>query len=190
MRIKDDEKVTRIYKAAVKVVNQDGFYGSSMAKIASEAEVSAATIYLYFENKEDMLNKLYIDLKSRLVNSYLNEETNTTPSKSLFRSIWINHYQYITNNPEEYNFLENFSNCPLIQRIDNEQKKDYCSSFDRLFDQAKSANLIKPMDNDIIYSLLFAPISSLVKKNKLQEKPISANELLGIFEASWNSICV
>jgi hypothetical protein len=33
MRVKDDEKVNRIYRAAIKVVNANGFQGSSMSKI-------------------------------------------------------------------------------------------------------------------------------------------------------------
>ena len=58
MRIKDEDKVIRIYQAAIKVVNSDGFQGSSMSKIAKQAGVSPATIYLYFENKDDMIKKL------------------------------------------------------------------------------------------------------------------------------------
>lgn len=188
MRIKDDEKVTRIYKAAIKIVNQDGFQGSSMSKIAKQADVSAATIYLYFENKEDMLNKLYIHLKSRMGNSYFHDDMDLNPSKSLYRTIWINHYQYIINNLEEYNFIENFSNCPLIERIDKEKKLDYCPAFDVLFEKSKSLRLIQPLKNDVIYSLLFAPISSLVKKNKSLQTTIPTNELIQIFEASWKSI--
>ena len=38
MRVKDDEKVVRIYQAAIKVINQDGFQGSSMSKIAELAD--------------------------------------------------------------------------------------------------------------------------------------------------------
>jgi len=57
MRLKDEDKISRIYRAAIQVINKDGFQGSSMSKIANEADVSAATIYLYFENKDDMLKK-------------------------------------------------------------------------------------------------------------------------------------
>lgn len=189
MRIKDEQKVYRIYQAATAVVNREGFQGSSMTKIASEANVSAATIYLYFQNKEDMLNKLYIEMKSKLGNSYFQEGMDLLPSKGTFRTIWINHYQYIMANLEEYIFLENFSNCPLVQQIDKKYNLDYCPTFESLFDQSKAAKLILPIDNDIIYSLLFAPISSLVKKTKMAGKTISTNDLIQIFESSWKSVC-
>jgi len=188
MRVKDEEKVTRIYLAAMKVINREGFEGSSMSKIAKAADVSAATIYLYFENKEDMLNKLYIHLKSKMGHSYFQDGTNLTPSKGTFRTIWLNHYQYITDNIEEYNFLENFSNCPLINKIDKENTSDYCPVFESLFEESKTSRLLQPLHNDMIYSLLFAPISSLVKKMKSQGTVISTNDLIQIFEASWRAV--
>jgi len=188
MRLKDDSKVARIYIAAMMVINREGFEGSSMAKIAKEADVSAATIYLYFENKEDMLNKLYIYLKGRMGHSYFNKEMDLSASKGTFRTIWLNHYQYILDNIDEYNFLENFSNCPLIERIDKENTLDYCPTFELLFQNSKSSGLLQSIHNDIIYSLLFSPISYMVKKSKSNGVVISPNDLIQIFEASWRAV--
>ena len=188
MRVKDDNKVARIYSAAIMVINHEGFEGSSMSKIAKKADVSAATIYLYFENKEDMLKKLYIYLKGRMGHSYFNSELDLSSSKGTFRTIWLNHYQYILDNIEEYNFLENFSNCPLIERIEKENTLDYCPTFESLFQNSKTAGLLQNIHNDIIYSLLFAPISYMVKKSKSTGIAISTNELIQIFEASWRAV--
>jgi len=189
MRLKNEDKVTRIYKAAMLVINREGFEGSCMSKIAKEADISAATIYLYFENKEDMLNKLYVHLKSKMGHSYFRDGTDLTPSKGTFRTIWLNHYQYIIDNIEEYNFLENFSNCPLINHVDKENTLDYCPVFETLLEQSKKTGLLQPMNNDMIYSLLFAPVSYLVKKSRTYGTTISANEFMQIFEASWRAVC-
>ena len=80
MRVKDEDKVKRIYRAAMQVINREGFQGSSMTRIATEANVSAATIYLYFENKDDMLKKLFIELKTNMGHSYFREGISLTPS--------------------------------------------------------------------------------------------------------------
>jgi len=188
MRVKDDEKVNRIYYAAMKVVNSNGFQGSSMSKIANEANVSAATIYLYFENKDDMIKKLFIHLKSKMGHSYFNEDNDLSPSKGTYRALWLNHYQYIMENMEEYNFLENFSNCPLIEKIEKEYKLDYCSTFESLFDKSKSNGLLQNLNNDLLFSLLFSPISYLVKKSKSDGNSLTTIQLIEIFEASWRAI--
>jgi len=189
MRVKDEEKVTRICHAAMMVINREGFEGSSMSKIACEAAVSAATIYLYFENKEDLLNKLYVHLKSKMGHSYFPDGAELTPSKGTFRTLWLNHYQYIIDNIEEYNFIENFSNSPLIARIDKENTLDYCPAFASLFEQSKKIGLLQPMNNDLIYCLLFAPVSYQVKKYKAFAVTISTDELIQTFEASWRAVC-
>lgn len=188
MRIKEEEKVNRIYRAAIKVINLEGFQGSSMSKIATDANVSPATIYLYFMNKDDMIKKLYIQLKLKMGKSYFSTESDLSPSKGTFRTIWLNHYQYVIENIEEYNFLENFSNSPLIDHVEKEFNVDYCPVFESLFNNSKSAKLIQPLHNDIIYSLLFAPISQMVKKSKSLDTILSTNELIQIFEASWRAV--
>ena len=189
MRVKDEEKVNRIYRAAMKVVNSDGFQGSSMSKIAKEADVSAATIYLYFENKDDMIKKLFIHLKSGMGNSYIKDTNDLASSKGTFRTIWLNHYQYIMDNMEEYNFLENFSNCPLIERIEKEYKPDYCSVIESLFEKSKSNGLLQNLSNDVLYSLLFLPVNYLVKKSKSNGITLNTSDLIDLFEASWRAIC-
>lgn len=188
MRLKDDEKITRIYNAAMKVVNRDGFEGSCMAKIASEADVSPATIYLYFENKEDMINKLFLHLKNKQLEAYTEKEADLTPSKGTFRTIWMNHYRHITTQTDEYEFLENFSNSPLISKIDPESLPDYCPALDRLFDIAKQSGLIFPLPNQMLYSLLFAPVNHLVKKRDNTSQPLPVTELIQLFDASWKAI--
>ena len=55
MRKKDSAKYQRIIDAATKIFAKKGFYKAKVAEIAKEARVADGTIYLYFENKEDIL---------------------------------------------------------------------------------------------------------------------------------------
>lgn len=56
---KDNEKYHRIIDAATKVFARNGFYQSKIAQIAKEAGVADGTIYIYFENKDDILISLF-----------------------------------------------------------------------------------------------------------------------------------
>ncbi len=53
------EKYKAIIEAAVKVIAENGYHNSQVAKIAKEAGVADGTIYLYFKNKEDLLISLF-----------------------------------------------------------------------------------------------------------------------------------
>lgn len=188
MRVRDEDKIPRIYKAAIKVINRDGFEGSAMSKIAAEAGVCPATIYLYFDNKKDMLNKLFMHIKERLGKSYFAENTELTVTKGTFRNIFLSHYQYIIENTDEYIFIENFRNSPLIEHVDKEFRLDYCPMFESLFIRSKNEKLLKDLNNDIIYSLLFSPLNYLVKQFISQKTSLSTKDLIDIFEASWRAI--
>ena len=58
-RQKNNNKHQRIIQAAVKVFAQKGFYQAKVSEIARAAGVADGTIYLYFQNKDDMLISLF-----------------------------------------------------------------------------------------------------------------------------------
>lgn len=59
MAKKSGEKYRAIIEAAVKVIAENGYHNSQVSKIAREAGVADGTIYLYFQNKEDVLISLF-----------------------------------------------------------------------------------------------------------------------------------
>ena len=61
------EKRERILKAAIEVFAQKGFYATRVSEIASAAGVADGTIYLYFENKDDVLVSIFEDRIGKLL---------------------------------------------------------------------------------------------------------------------------
>jgi hypothetical protein len=61
---KSKEKRAALLQATLQLINQGGIQEASMAKVAKLANVSPGTIYLYFENKQDLVNQLYLSIKS------------------------------------------------------------------------------------------------------------------------------
>ena len=57
MRTRDYEKQQRIKEAMVRLILREGINGASVSKIAREAGVSPATIYIYYTSKEDLLQR-------------------------------------------------------------------------------------------------------------------------------------
>ncbi len=53
-----EAKQQRILDATVRCVRQKGFHATSMGDIAREAKISVGVIYLYFENKEAILEAI------------------------------------------------------------------------------------------------------------------------------------
>ena len=65
MRFKDEDKRQRIKDALVRLILRDGIDGVSVSKIAREAGVSPATIYVYYDSKEEMLAEVFREYSRR-----------------------------------------------------------------------------------------------------------------------------
>ena len=63
-RRRTDDKRQRILQAAVKVFARKGYHGARVSEIARKADVADGTIYLYFQNKEDILVSLFDEIMS------------------------------------------------------------------------------------------------------------------------------
>jgi len=59
MKSRNGDKYQRIINAATKIFARKGFFNSKISDIAKEAQVADGTIYLYFENKDDILISLF-----------------------------------------------------------------------------------------------------------------------------------
>ncbi|HLS06652.1 MAG TPA: TetR/AcrR family transcriptional regulator, partial [Bacillota bacterium] len=61
-------KYKQIIDAAVRVIAENGYHASQVAKIAKKAGVADGTIYLYFENKEDILVSVFKEKMGQFIN--------------------------------------------------------------------------------------------------------------------------
>ncbi len=55
------EKYEAIINAAIRVIAQYGYHNAQVSKIAREAKVADGTIYLYFDNKDDVLVSVFTE---------------------------------------------------------------------------------------------------------------------------------
>lgn len=74
---KGGDKRERILRAAVRVFARKGFYATRVSEIAKAAGVADGTIYLYFENKDDVLVSVFEHYLGKLI-EVLNAEIEAT----------------------------------------------------------------------------------------------------------------
>ncbi|MBU4606397.1 MAG: TetR/AcrR family transcriptional regulator, partial [Proteobacteria bacterium] len=83
---KNSDKHRRIIEAAVKVFAKNGFFNSKVSEIARAANVADGTIYLYFQNKDDILICLFEEEMSKVLNKMRHAlEGITDPARKLER---------------------------------------------------------------------------------------------------------
>ena len=176
MRTRDLDKQLRIKKAMVSLILKEGIDGLSMSKIAAEAGVSPATIYVYYDSKEDMLAEVFSEY-SRQSYYYLMQRLNDQMSAAdLIAAIVEGIYDYSRENEEIFSFVEQCSCCPGIQ---NTVCQSDCSLaiFD-LIHQYQRRGEVRYYSDENLSAVLFSPVRYLVINHRTCER----NELEELIE--------
>lgn len=116
MRRKDDEKEQRIRNAVIEVVLEEGFGGASIAKIARRAGVSPATVYIYHENKETMLQSIYLEGSEELYDYLLSGLTDWEVMDGgwIIERLIRGYFDFMVDHGNLLGFITQFSSCPAL----------------------------------------------------------------------------
>jgi predicted MFS family arabinose efflux permease/AcrR family transcriptional regulator len=169
MRSKDEHKERMIRNKAMEMIVKEGFDGMSMQKLAKAANVSPATIYIYFKNREDLLNHLYNEVQNTFSEVALK---GFSPDLSFEDGLWLqwqNRLRFIKEFPYQYQFYEQFRNSPLINHSDVQLIMDFKTNMNQFLMNAFKNGEIKKMEPEVFWSLAYGPFYSLIKFH-LQEK--------------------
>ncbi|TBL71258.1 TetR/AcrR family transcriptional regulator [Paenibacillus thalictri] len=187
MRQKDENKNEAIFRATIQLLNEIGFSEISMSKIAKRAQVSSSTIYVYFENKEDMLGKLYLSVKEKLSKAIFRGVNGDQPVQAEFEAIIRNYVEFALANKEECLFLEQFTNSPLIGKLCLEQSSAMFGPLIGLLERGQREGLIKPVNPVLLLSYSFLPFVQLVKEHYNGTFELNSDHLQEMIKMSWDA---
>lgn len=187
VRHKDDNKHQAICAAAIEMITTNGFADTSMSKIAKAANVSPATIYVYFENKEDLLNKLYLFAKEEMSRELLRGLRPNLAAAEAFKVIWYNFYNYALENPVRFAFTEQFANSPLLGRCKIESM-DFFRPLLALFERGKEEKIFKDIPLEIFIAFTFVPLKALIKDHFGSKTVLDDKTLETTFQIAWDAV--
>jgi AcrR family transcriptional regulator len=187
-RESDKEKRDLILNATLKLITANGFDATPMSSIATEAGVAAGTIYLYFKNKEELINELYLEMKARMMNSVTAGYDRTLPVDDSMEFIWKNYVHHIMTKPLEFRFCELFTNSPHINRITKEEGTRLLQPVKELFEKGRREKIIKNLPDEIVTAQLFSPIHNLVKLHLSEQFNLTDKVINTVFKLCWESL--
>jgi TetR/AcrR family transcriptional regulator, multidrug resistance operon repressor len=162
MRTKDESKHTAIREKAIGLIVEHGFDGLSMQKLADAAGISPATIYIFYRNREDLLNSLFNEVQELFSQAALRDfDPGMSLEEGLWRQ-WKNRFDFIIEHPSYFRFFEQFRNSPLINH------KDVCMgnfkhSMREFVHNAVRHGQLARMDPETFWALAYGPFYALVK---------------------------
>ena len=188
MRIKDEVKQEALFEATVKLVNEIGFASSSVSKIAKEAGVSPATIYVYYRNKEDLLVSTYVEIKRDLSRAILEGFDRDRPIRDIFRQLWFNMFAHIAKHPDYFQFTEQFANSPYCSLVDRAALDKYYKPIEEIFIKGITQKIIKDVNRDILITFVFHPVVTLSNPRMCQDFELTESNIETAFNLAWDAI--
>ena len=168
MRNKDFDKQNRIKEAMIQLILRDGIDGTSMSKIAKEAGVSPATIYVYYESKEDMLSEVFREYARKSYDYLLERVRPTMDAEELIEAIVRSYYSFSVEYKEIFSFVEQCSRCPTVS-VGFSEKECSCNILDFIH-KYQARGTIQAFSDLNICAALFAPVRFLASNRQWFEK--------------------
>ncbi|QYS89004.1 MULTISPECIES: TetR/AcrR family transcriptional regulator [Flavobacterium] len=185
-QLKDKEKA--ILEATLELVNNNGFHASSMSKIAQKANVAPATIYIYFENKQDLIDKLYLHLKEEISDCIFKDYHEGMSVEEGFKVIWYAIANYKRNHIKEALFQSLCDITPMINEETRSKGISYLKKFMDLCKRGQEEGIVKDCSLYLIYGFAVNPLSFLVAKHQTGELFFDENVLENAYKLAWYSI--
>ena len=188
MRIKDDKKQEALFRATIRLVNEIGFAASSVSKIAAEAGVSPATLYIYFKNKEDLIVSTYLEIKRDMSQTLFSGLDETLPVRDALQLVWEELFTYVTNNREEFRFTEQFANSPFHELVDRDEIELLFKPIITVIARGIEQKIIKDVDFAILGAFIFHPIMVLANPNLSYKLELDNRTVQTSFQLAWDAI--
>jgi AcrR family transcriptional regulator len=177
MRARDGHKEKSIRETALRMIVREGIEGFSIQKLAKAANVSPATIYIYFKNKEDLILQLCGEAGEKMAEITLK---NFDPSMSFAEGLkvqWINRAKYCLKYPEQVHFIEQIRHSPLQDKVINMMGEKFKNAMDLFVTNAIRRKELVKVPLEVYWSIAFAPLYNLVKFHR-SGKSIGGNKFV------------
>lgn len=154
-----EEKRQAILTAATALFAQEGM-SASTAKIAKRAKVSEGTIFTYFDNKEALVNQLYLELKQQLseflINESLRHASETQTAKAKIFAAWQAYVHWGLKNPDEHQVLAKMGVSSMVSEQTKRKASDAFCEVTALLEQVKAMGVLQQQSVDYVGALLGA----------------------------------
>ena len=127
--MRTSDKHNKIIQAAIKVFARTGFFNARISDIAKEAQVADGTIYLYFNNKYDILLSLFEEEISKIIVQVKQAIEKETDPRNMLTIFALHHLKMVEKNQElaevlqmelrqSNKFMKEYRNTKFIEYVD------------------------------------------------------------------------
>ena len=145
MKNKNKDKHIRIIKAATKIFAKKGFFQAKVSDIAKEAQVADGTIYLYFENKDDILISLFEEQMNKVLEDMKKQISKENDAIKKIEKFAYNHLKLmeLNKNMAEIIQVELRQSTKFMKEYKNEKFHQYLNLIGDIIEEGQQKGIFK-----------------------------------------------
>lgn len=163
MRARDPKKEILVKQKAIELLLKDGFDGFSMQKLAKACKISVGTLYIYYENKEDLILKIGMEEGDRMMKATLEGFSPDMGFAEGLKIQWENRSAYWIKNKQAALFYENLKHTPYASQILEETSKKFRPIMKKFTENAIAKKELQQLSFEAYWSIAFGPLYTLLK---------------------------
>jgi AcrR family transcriptional regulator len=188
LKPRDDNKIQQIFTATLKLVVRTGVAGITMRQIAKEAKMATGTLYIYFKDKDQLVNQLYASCRAASVNAYFEGYNDAKPFKDGFKIIWKNILNHRLENFDVSVFMEQCYHSPFISESTKEMSRQLIQPLYKLIDRGKEEKLLKDIDTIMLLIFMMGSITEVIKYINYHKKKITDEMIKNAITICWDGL--
>ncbi len=175
MRTRDANKENLIQEKAIEMIVKQGLDGFSMQKLAKAANVSPATLYIYYKDRDDLITQLATSVSNRLMETSLK---GMHPKMSFADGLelqWKNRMEFFFKYPLDVEFIEQIRYMPTYDSVRDTIRKNFGDVLGKFVHNAINRGELQPLPFEVYWSIAFAPLYQLIKFHQQGNSPANAS---------------
>ncbi|MEP7277243.1 MAG: TetR/AcrR family transcriptional regulator [Bacteroidota bacterium] len=188
LKQRDENKIQQIFAATLQLVVNRGVAGVTMRQIARQAGMATGTLYIYFKDKDELINQLYSSCRAASVDAYFKGYDDEITFKKGFKVIWNNILQYRMNNFDVSVFMEQCFHSPFMTESTKEMNQQLLQPLYKLIERGKEEKMLKDLDTVMLLIFMMASITAVIKYVNYHKKKITVDLIKEAFGICWDGL--
>lgn len=159
MKPRDEAKAKAILAATLREIEEVGLSGLSMEAVARRAKVATGTVYIYFANKEALIEAVYRATKSEIAGLFLLDPS--LPVRLAFQQACLRYAEYAVAHRAEIVLMGQIYNSPYLSAETRRQTEGGVEPVRELLARGKREGLLKDLPVDMMLGFLQATLREL-----------------------------
>lgn len=190
MRKKDDAKEQLILDTALSLINRTGLTGLKMSDLAKEAGVATGTVYIYFDDKPALIQRLYTYLLRKSLSDLNAGIEEADPLRVKIQKITRNYLDDNLKHPEYTAFFEQYFRSPYYAETEANRAEE-TRVMQPIYDlvvQGQQQTIIKEAEPDLLVTLVCGMLIELARQIHFTDQGISERDWELTFSVIWDGV--